>query len=82
MLTEALVVSAPGAAFKLQPVNVEDEIRDNEVLIKMKATGVCHTDINFHNETSIPGLFPAVFGHEGKRLIQNGSSAIVVMLVA
>jgi hypothetical protein len=31
----------------------------------MKATGVCHTDLNFSKEKTIPGLFPAVFGHEG-----------------
>jgi len=65
MLTDALVVAEPGAAFKLQPIEVNENIRDNEVLIKIRATGVCHTDLNFSKETGIPGLFPAVFGHEG-----------------
>jgi hypothetical protein len=66
MLTDALVVSKAGAPFKFQEIEVNDNLHDNEVLIRMKATGVCHTDLNFSNETSIPGLFPAVFGHEGK----------------
>ena len=65
MLADALVVSEPGAPWKLLAIEVDEKLRDNEVLIKTKATGVCHTDLNFSKETSIPGLFPAVFGHEG-----------------
>lgn len=65
MITEALVVQRPGSEFEYNEVNVEDDLRDNEVLVEMKATGVCHTDLNFRNETSLPGLHPAVFGHEG-----------------
>ncbi len=66
MLTEALVVPQSGDPFRYQKVTVEDNLRDNEVLVEMIATGVCHTDLNFRNEKSIPGLFPAVFGHEGE----------------
>jgi aryl-alcohol dehydrogenase len=65
MLTDALVVKEPGAGFKYQEITVDDNIRDNEVLVKMIATGVCHTDLNFSKEETVPGLFPAVFGHEG-----------------
>ena len=65
MITDALVVESPGAPFKLQSIQVEDKLRDNEVLIRVKATGICHTDLNFSREETIPGLFPAVFGHEG-----------------
>lgn len=65
MLADALVVFEAGAPWKLQPIEVDEKLRDNEVLIKIKVTGVCHTDLNFSKETSIPGLFPAVFGHEG-----------------
>jgi hypothetical protein len=66
MITEALVVPEPGAAFSFEKVNVDENLRDNELLVEMKATGVCHTDLNFSKEKSIPGLFPAVFGHEGE----------------
>ena len=38
--TEALVVSEPKADFKLQPI-VLDEIRDDEVLVEMKYSGIC-----------------------------------------
>lgn len=66
MITDALVVTSPGAPFKLQSIQIEDQLRDDEVLIKIKATGICHTDLNFSKEETIPGLFPAVFGHEGR----------------
>lgn len=40
--TRALVVSEAGAPFVLQDVTL-DEVRENEVLIEMKYTGLCHT---------------------------------------
>jgi aryl-alcohol dehydrogenase len=65
MITEALLVREAGAPFRYQEINVDDNMRDDEVLVEMKATGACHTDLNFSKEKIIPGLFPAVFGHEG-----------------
>jgi hypothetical protein len=38
--TEALVVMGPKADFKLQPI-ILDEIRDDEVLVEMKYSGIC-----------------------------------------
>jgi aryl-alcohol dehydrogenase len=66
MITEALLVTEAGAQFSYQEITADDNLRDDEVLVEMKATGVCHTDLNFSKEKTIPGLFPAVFGHEGK----------------
>jgi aryl-alcohol dehydrogenase len=43
MITEALVNSHPGAPFEYGEVKLEDSIRDYEVLVEIKATGVCHT---------------------------------------
>jgi Zn-dependent alcohol dehydrogenase len=40
--TKALVVEKPGASFVLQDV-ILDEVREDEVLVEMKYTGVCHT---------------------------------------
>lgn len=69
MKTKALVVEQPGALFQYREINVEDDPRDDEVLVEMRATGVCHTDLNFAEEKSIEGLFPAVFGHEGQSFL-------------
>ncbi|RDL41438.1 uncharacterized protein BP5553_01417 [Venustampulla echinocandica] len=76
MITEALVVAEPGSPFMYQEVHVDDNIRDDEVLVEMKATGVCHTDLNFRNEKTVPGLFPAVFGHEGAAIVVKTGSKV------
>ncbi|KAF2198328.1 aryl-alcohol dehydrogenase [Delitschia confertaspora ATCC 74209] len=76
MLTDALVNVEPGASFKLQKINVDENLHEDEVLIKTKATGVCHTDLNFSKEDSIPELFPGVFGHEGAGTIVSIGSAV------
>jgi hypothetical protein len=40
--TEAFVVDSPNAPFKLTPI-VLDEMREDEFLIEMKYSGICHT---------------------------------------
>ena len=40
--TKALVVERPGASFVLTDI-ILDEVRDDEVLVEMKYTGLCHT---------------------------------------
>jgi aryl-alcohol dehydrogenase len=67
MIVQALVVDKPGDPFVYQDVQLEDTVRDDEVLVEMKATGVCHTDLNFSKETEMPDMFPVVLGHEGIR---------------
>lgn len=66
MLTKALVIAEAGAPFNLQDIIVRDEeLREDEVLVEMVATGVCHTDLNFRHEDKLEGMFPGVLGHEG-----------------
>jgi hypothetical protein len=65
MIVQALVVDKPGDPFVYQDIQLEDAIRDDEVLVGIKATGVCHTDLNFSKETQMPDMFPVVLGHEG-----------------
>ena len=67
MITQALVNATPGAPFDYQEVILEDQLCQHEVLIRVKSTGVCHTDLNFSKEKSRPDLFPAILGHEGTR---------------
>ena len=64
MIVNALVVDKPGAPFVHQEIQLDDGFRDGEVLVAVHATGVCRTDLNFRDE-EIPGMFPAVLGHEG-----------------
>jgi Zn-dependent alcohol dehydrogenase len=69
--TRAIVVSAPGAEhtpgknWALQDLILRP-IKDDEVLVQIIATGICHTDLLV---SSIPAeygvMYPKVLGHEG-----------------
>ncbi|CAG7919742.1 unnamed protein product [Penicillium olsonii] len=67
--TTAFVVDKPGTPFVLQDV-ILDEVRANEVLVEMKYTGLCHTDIVVQQGKFPVGEFPAVLGHEGAGIVR------------
>ena len=46
-----------------------DPPKTGEVLVRMKATGICHSDLSIINGT-IPQPFPAVIGHEGAGIVE------------
>ncbi|KAJ5972017.1 Polyketide synthase enoylreductase [Penicillium vulpinum] len=73
--TTAFVVEKPGAPFILQDV-VLDEVRANEVLVEMKYTGLCHTDIVVQQGVIPVGDYPAVLGHEGAGIVRRIGSAV------
>lgn len=56
---KAAVVNTPGGGFALEEVQIDDPM-DHEVLIDVKASGLCHTDLTVSNATPVP----AVLGHE------------------
>ena len=59
----ALVVKEKGGAWERTEVEL-DTLRPTEVLVKLKATGICHTDLAVKSG-HIPMPFPVVLGHEG-----------------
>lgn len=59
----ALVLGEIGGPFSLEQVKV-DKIQDDEALIEIVATGICHTDLSCA-EGTLPASAPAVLGHEG-----------------
>jgi Zn-dependent alcohol dehydrogenase len=50
--------------FKLETVTVR-ELNDDELLVRMIATGLCHTDINLGSVPKEIRSYPRVLGHEG-----------------
>jgi Zn-dependent alcohol dehydrogenase len=50
--------------WKLENVTVP-LIQDDELLIRVVAAGVCHTDVAFSLRLDAFGVFPRVLGHEG-----------------
>src|SRR5262245_51610877 len=67
MRTIAAVVHAKGQPFVLEPVEV-DEPRADQVLVRMVATGICHTDAAFRD--MFPWNAPMVLGHEGAGVVE------------
>jgi aryl-alcohol dehydrogenase len=68
MKTTVAVVNSQGADFSLEEVDLDDPKAD-EVLVKIVATGLCHTDI--HLKGFLPAeMFPNVFGHEGAGIVE------------
>ena len=64
----AWVADAPGGP--LSPETLElDEIRPGEVLVRVAAVGVCHTDIAYTDGSRPAAPFPLVAGHEGAGVI-------------
>jgi S-(hydroxymethyl)glutathione dehydrogenase / alcohol dehydrogenase len=62
------VVATELNKFSVENVDL-DPPKIGEVLIKMKATGVCHSDLSMINGT-IPTPFPTVLGHEGAGIVE------------
>lgn len=60
----AIVTQSMGATCVLKNMTLT-ETQDDEVLVEMHASGVCHTDIAMMNGTYADVSFPAVMGHEG-----------------
>ncbi|WP_341633841.1 NAD(P)-dependent alcohol dehydrogenase [Sphingomonas agri] len=68
MRMKAAVARHPGQNFSLETVELE-EPRDDEILIRIEAAGVCHTDLVFRDmETGL--ALPAVLGHEGAGIVE------------
>ena len=68
MKTRAAVARKAGAPLSLETVELEGP-RDGEVLVEIKATGICHTDEFTLSGADPEGLFPAVLGHEGAGVV-------------
>jgi len=68
MRTRAAVAIAAGKPLEIMDVNL-DGPREGEVLVEIKATGICHTDEFTLSGADPEGLFPAILGHEGAGVV-------------
>lgn len=69
MKIKAAVAYAPGEPLTLETVELAPP-KAGEVLVKMVATGVCHTDAYTLSGADPEGLFPSVLGHEGGGIVE------------
>jgi S-(hydroxymethyl)glutathione dehydrogenase/alcohol dehydrogenase len=68
MKTRAAVAWKAGAPLTIETVDLEGP-RVGEVLVEVKATGICHTDHYTLSGADPEGLFPAILGHEGAGIV-------------
>ncbi|MBT7614589.1 MAG: alcohol dehydrogenase catalytic domain-containing protein, partial [Rhodospirillaceae bacterium] len=68
MKTRAAVAHKAGAPLTIEEVDLEGP-REGEVLVEVKATGICHTDAFTLSGDDPEGIFPAILGHEGAGVV-------------
>lgn len=68
MKTRAAVAFQAGKPLEIVDVDLEGP-REGEVLVEIKATGICHTDEFTLSGADPEGIFPAILGHEGAGIV-------------
>src|SRR5678815_2506408 len=68
MKTRAAIAFEPAKPLVIDEVDLEGP-REGEVLVEIKASGVCHTDEFTRSGADPEGLFPVIFGHEGAGVV-------------
>jgi len=71
----AAVAHEAGKPLSIETVDLEGP-RAGEVLVEIKATGVCHTDAFTLSGADPEGLFPAILGHEGAGIVREVGAGV------
>ncbi len=75
MDVKAAVAYEPGKPLVVETIHLEGP-KAGEVLVEIKATGVCHTDAYTLSGKDPEGLFPAILGHEGAGVVVEVGSGV------
>lgn len=75
MKVKAAVAHKAGAPLSMEMVDL-DGPRAGEVLVEIKASGVCHTDAFTLSGDDPEGIFPAILGHEGAGVVVEVGSGV------
>ena len=68
MKTKAAIATGAGKPLSIETLDLQGP-QEGEVLVEIKATGICHTDEFTLSGADPEGIFPAVLGHEGAGII-------------
>ena len=68
MKTQAAISWQAGTPLTIETVDLQGP-QAGEVLVELKATGICHTDYYTHSGADPEGIFPAILGHEGAGIV-------------
>jgi Zn-dependent alcohol dehydrogenase len=74
---KAAICYEPNAPLKVEEVTL-DEPQANEVLVKLVATGICHSDLHFM-KGEMPQPMPVVMGHEGAGIVEKVGAGVTTL---
>jgi S-(hydroxymethyl)glutathione dehydrogenase/alcohol dehydrogenase len=80
MKVRAAVAWAPREPLSVETVDLEGP-KKGEVLVRIVATGVCHTDAYTLSGVDPEGLFPAILGHEGAGVVEQVGEGVTSLQV-
>lgn len=78
MKTRAAVAFEAGKPLEIVEVDLEGP-KEGEVLVEIKATGLCHTDEFTRSGDDPEGIFPAILGHEGAGIVQEVGPGVTTL---
>ncbi len=78
MKVKAAVAHEAGKPLAIETVDL-DGPKAGEVLIEVKATGICHTDEFTRSGADPEGLFPAILGHEGAGVVVEAGAGVTTV---
>lgn len=78
--SRAAVAWGPGEPLKIEEIDVQPP-QAGEVLVRILATGVCHTDAFTLSGDDPEGIFPAVLGHEGGGIVEQVGEGVTSVAV-
>ncbi len=74
------VIRAAGAPFQIENVEIDDP-QAGEVLVKIKAVGICHTDMYAQSLAGVAFPAPIVLGHEGAGVVEAVGAGVTKVAV-
>src|SRR5690349_8866220 len=78
MKTRAAIAPAAGKPLEIATVEL-DGPKAGEVLVEIKATGICHTDEFTRSGGDPEGLFPSILGHEGAGIVVDTGAGVTTV---
>src|SRR5438445_7889311 len=69
------MLNAPGESVTVEPIAFDD-LGEDEILVRLTASGVCHTDLHVKNMNGWGMAFPILLGHEGAGVVERVGQAV------
>lgn len=79
MKSRAAIAFQAGAPLEIVEIDVESP-KAGEVLVEIKATGICHTDAFTLSGDDPEGAFPAILGHEGAGIVRDVGAGVTSLV--